>query len=100
MAASSFIPAPLARADTPGEGRSDTVTVVFQSFADPTPLAHADTSRDVLPRGVVKRIGELKTFTAVPLIRVVEVDKGPWSRTRGRLCRVLSSSSHSTDDSP
>ncbi|GFW83873.1 hypothetical protein TNCV_1492141 [Trichonephila clavipes] len=24
------------------------------SFADPTPVAHADASRDVLPRGVIK----------------------------------------------
>ncbi|GFV09816.1 hypothetical protein TNCV_2598701 [Trichonephila clavipes] len=26
------------------------------SFANPTPLAHADTSRDVLPRGVLELI--------------------------------------------
>ncbi|GFV09809.1 hypothetical protein TNCV_2598631 [Trichonephila clavipes] len=35
------------------------------SFADPTPVAHTDTSRDVLPRGVplkTRRVGQRCTL--------------------------------------
>ncbi|GFU31347.1 hypothetical protein TNCV_4792381 [Trichonephila clavipes] len=41
------------------------------SFADPTPLAHADASRDVLPRGGTSQGGNCRRAVS-PLVGMVE----------------------------
>ncbi|GFW28121.1 uncharacterized protein TNCV_2817991 [Trichonephila clavipes] len=53
------------------------------SYDNPTPLAHADTSRDVLPRGVDRRLSERllpgasNIRTQFFLVNSIERSKGP-----------------------
>ncbi|GFU92542.1 hypothetical protein TNCV_4794711 [Trichonephila clavipes] len=43
------------------------------SFADPTPLAHADASRDVLPRGGTSQM--VQAFTEIPISKNQQAKK-------------------------
>ncbi|GFU56164.1 hypothetical protein TNCV_712241 [Trichonephila clavipes] len=59
------------------------------SFVNPTPLAHADTSRDVLPRGGTSQTNSPQV-TCSPQ-RVMRLAKTVWKLNRRKLFSVFQS---------